>query len=169
MGSGGRRTPGPRAVRAPRRGAAGGWRPGTVLTAEDLEETTVRPAPSGRPGARPSRTTLRKRRHPAPPLRLTRRGRVVLVVAVAMIALGVFWLGTRAVGIASTWHHPGSQHAGLPWVVVGQGDTLWEIADAVSPEADPAPMVRKIMNLNGLSSTVITPGMRLYVPLSQAG
>ncbi|MER6948738.1 hypothetical protein ABT294_32435 [Nonomuraea sp. NPDC000554] len=36
-----------------------------------------------------------------PPLRLTRRGRIVLVVGVALLSLGGFWLGTRAVGLAS--------------------------------------------------------------------
>ncbi|MEU0564965.1 hypothetical protein ABZ297_06160 [Nonomuraea sp. NPDC005983] len=36
-----------------------------------------------------------------PPLRLTRRGRIVLVVGVALLSLGGFWLGTRAAGLAS--------------------------------------------------------------------
>lgn len=56
----------------------------------------------------------------------------MLVFVVAVLALGVLWLGTRAVSLAADGVVVPS-HAGLPWVVVGQGDTLWSIADAVSP------------------------------------
>ncbi|MDF5755344.1 LysM peptidoglycan-binding domain-containing protein [Spongiactinospora sp. TRM90649] len=95
-------------------------------------------------------------------MRLTRRGRAVLVVVVAVVALGVFWLGTRAAGAVSAWRVPGA--AGVPYITVGEGDTLEEIADALSPQPDTGPMVRKIMNLNGLPDTRIRPGARLYLP-----
>ncbi|WP_203884089.1 LysM peptidoglycan-binding domain-containing protein [Planotetraspora kaengkrachanensis] len=99
----------------------------------------------------------------APPLRLTRRGKVVLVAAVTMAALGVLWLGTLAAVTASTG--PASPaHDGLPYVDVRRGDTLWTIADAVGDGGDPSVMVRQIMNLNGLSDSLIRPGTRLYVP-----
>ncbi|MFI7422840.1 hypothetical protein [Nonomuraea sp. NPDC049684] len=39
---------------------------------------------------------------PAPPVRLTRRGRIVLLVVVMVsLSLGGFWLGTRAAGHAA--------------------------------------------------------------------
>ncbi|RBQ19807.1 hypothetical protein DP939_13940 [Spongiactinospora rosea] len=58
-------------------------------------------------------------RTPAPgAVRLTRRGRVVLAVLVALIALGVFWLGTRAAVVAETWRVPGA--SGVLHVPVGQ-------------------------------------------------
>ncbi|MER6510439.1 hypothetical protein ABT158_26700 [Nonomuraea sp. NPDC001636] len=39
---------------------------------------------------------------PAPPVRLTRRGRIVLLVVVmVLLSLGGFWLGTRAAGHAA--------------------------------------------------------------------
>ncbi|MFI0418152.1 hypothetical protein [Spongiactinospora sp. 9N601] len=51
-------------------------------------------------------------------VRLTRRGRVVLAVLVALIALGVFWLGTRAGVAAESWRVPGAAKAAH--VPVGQ-------------------------------------------------
>jgi len=117
------------------------------------------PANASSPGVHP-RTGVRRS---DPPLRLTRRGKVVLVTVVTMLALGVLWLGTLAAVTASTG--PASPaHDGLPYVDVQRGDTLWKIASAVGDGGDPAPMVRQIMNLNGLSGSLIQPGTRLYVP-----
>ncbi|MFC6536790.1 hypothetical protein ACFQES_08200 [Nonomuraea salmonea] len=53
-------------------------------------------------------------------MRLTRRGRIVVVVAMALLSLGGFWLGTRAVGHAEV-RVVVAGHAGLPWVEVHQG------------------------------------------------
>ncbi|MBO3749122.1 LysM peptidoglycan-binding domain-containing protein [Streptosporangiaceae bacterium NEAU-GS5] len=94
-------------------------------------------------------------------VRLTRRGRIVLIAFAVALALIVLWLGTHAPVTAST--RPGST-AGLSYVTVGQGDTLWSIAAAVSPADDPGPVVRQIMNLNGLSDSFIRPGVRIYLP-----
>ncbi|MBT2226681.1 hypothetical protein [Nonomuraea sp. NEAU-A123] len=48
-----------------------------------------------------------------PPVRLTRRGRAVLVMAMALLSLGGFWLGTRAVSLANVAPAVPS-HAGCP-------------------------------------------------------
>ncbi len=85
------------------------------------------------------------------------------MVVVAALALGGFWLGTRAVSLASVGQ-PVPSHAGLPWVVVGPGDTLWTIADAVSPADDATAVADEIMRLNGLRSSLIRPGTKLYIP-----
>ncbi|MFI7699163.1 LysM peptidoglycan-binding domain-containing protein [Nonomuraea sp. NPDC049480] len=109
------------------------------------------------------RVMSRLGRRSAPPVRLTRRGRVVLVVAVALLSLGGFWLGTRAAGHAAVQVVvPG--HAGLPWVEVRQGETLWGIADVLSGGEDPGAVVEEIKRLNGLPDSIIHPGTRLYVP-----
>ncbi|MFI6291823.1 LysM peptidoglycan-binding domain-containing protein [Nonomuraea sp. NPDC050790] len=100
---------------------------------------------------------------PKPPVRLTRRGRAALVVVVAALSLGGLWLGTRAVSLAAA-AQPVPSHAGLPWVVVEDGDTLWTIAEAVSPEGDPIAVAQDIMRQNGLKSSLIRPGTRLYIP-----
>ncbi|MEV4078615.1 LysM peptidoglycan-binding domain-containing protein [Nonomuraea fuscirosea] len=96
-------------------------------------------------------------------MRLTRRGRVVLVIVVAMLALGGFWLGTRAVGHADV-QVVVTGRAGLPWVEVHEGDTLWGIADALSEGDAPTALVEEIKRLNGLPDSLIRPGSRLYVP-----
>ncbi|MFG1705974.1 LysM peptidoglycan-binding domain-containing protein [Nonomuraea sp. M3C6] len=96
-------------------------------------------------------------------MRLTRRGRVVLVVAVALLSLGGFWLGTRTAGHAAVKVVVPS-HAGLPWVEVHKGDTLWVIADALAQGDDPGVVVAEIKRLNGLPDSIIRPGTRLYVP-----
>ncbi|MET8862455.1 LysM peptidoglycan-binding domain-containing protein [Nonomuraea sp. NPDC004580] len=88
------------------------------------------------------------------------------VVAMALLSLGGFWLGTRAVGHAEV-RVVVAGHAGLPWVEVRQGDTLWKIADALAEGEDPAALVEEIKQLNGLPDSLIRPGNRLYVPGEQ--
>ncbi|MEV0349091.1 LysM peptidoglycan-binding domain-containing protein [Nonomuraea sp. NPDC050680] len=86
----------------------------------------------------------------------------------ALLSLGGFWLGTRAVSQASAAPAVPS-HAGLPWVTVHEGDTLWTIADAAAPdEGDPGAVVTEIKRLNDLRGSLIRPGSRLYVPTPHA-
>ncbi|WP_158088734.1 LysM peptidoglycan-binding domain-containing protein [Thermoactinospora rubra] len=87
-----------------------------------------------------------------------------MVTLVAAVALGGFWLGTRAAGFAAEAAGIPAT-AGLPWVVVEKGDTLWSIADAVTAEGrDVDATVEEIMRLNRLDNSLIRPGTRLYVP-----
>ncbi|MGB8022060.1 MAG: LysM peptidoglycan-binding domain-containing protein [Candidatus Nanopelagicales bacterium] len=62
-------------------------------------------------------------------------------------------------GISGTVAIAASRH-----VVVEQGDSLWEIARQLSPEADPRETVVKLRLLNGLESNLIHPGQVLLVP-----
>ncbi|WP_214320511.1 LysM peptidoglycan-binding domain-containing protein [Nonomuraea sediminis] len=80
-----------------------------------------------------------------------------------VVALGVFFAGARAAGWAAQGGATPS-HAGLPWVVVDEGDTLWKIAQNVDHGDDPAKVVAEIVRLNGLGDSLIRPGTRLYVP-----
>lgn len=100
-------------------------------------------------------------------MRLTRRGRVVLVMAAAMLSLGGFWLGTRAASVAEV-RVVVTDHSGQPWVEVRPGDTLWAIADALSEGHDAGETAEKIKRLNGLPDSLIRPGTRLYVPADTA-
>ncbi|GAA1801526.1 hypothetical protein GCM10009749_07030 [Agromyces neolithicus] len=54
--------------------------------------------------------------------------------------------------------------AGLEYVTVGAGDSLWEIAVALDSSADPRVVIDEIVRLNGLDDVVIEPGQRLAVP-----
>jgi Tfp pilus assembly protein FimV len=91
----------------------------------------------------------------APPLRLTRRGIVVLCALVAVLA------GTLlALAALSSPAAPGG-HAAPATVTVRSGDTLWSIASRVAPGADPRAEVAALQRLNHLGGTALTPGQVL--------
>ncbi len=48
--------------------------------------------------------------------------------------------------------------------VVRSGETLWEIAHDVAPEADARDTVRGLMTLNGLDTVTLMPGQELRLP-----
>ncbi len=49
-------------------------------------------------------------------------------------------------------------------VTVGQGDSLWSIAQEAEPGADPRSVVEQIKQLNALEGESIVPGAVLKVP-----
>ena len=101
-------------------------------------------------------------------VRLTRRGRLVVWVLAALTAAAVLipvWL--LAAGGAQAANHglpPAAVHAGLRQVVVRPGQTLWSIAMAAEPTADPRVVTQEIIQVNALSSQVLVPGESLWVP-----
>jgi hypothetical protein len=101
-----------------------------------------------------------------PPLRLTRRGRVVLV-GFLVIAVVLVWL-VAAGGAAATGSgvSPGGYEKHLSQVVVEPGDSLWSIAVRVEPNADPRLVIQQITDINALPSAEIAAGQRLWVPRS---
>lgn len=114
--------------------------------------TTVR-RPAGRVGARGTRATGS--------LRLTRRGRLVLLVAfvaVLFAAITVFGGHSAATG-----------EKGVPvetrMVVVSEGDTLWGIAGQIAEPGQTREMVHQIQELNALSGAALVEGQRLAVPV----
>ena len=50
-------------------------------------------------------------------------------------------------------------------VVVQQGETLWQIAQRIAPEADPRATVTAIRELNGLGGAPVVAGQTVIVPL----
>jgi hypothetical protein len=101
-------------------------------------------------------------------VRLTRRGRLVVWALAALTAAAVLipvWL--LAAGGAQAANHglpPAAVHAGLRQVVVRPGQTLWSIALAADPTADPRVVTQEIIQVNALSSQVLVPGESLWVP-----
>ena len=96
------------------------------------------------------------------PVRLTRRGRVVVViVALAFLLLTAFALGSVAVGSET----PG-QAEPTEIVMVGTGDTLWGIAAELSDNGDIRSTMREIERLNALESVALSAGQKLRVPVS---
>lgn len=94
-----------------------------------------------------------------PSLRLTRRGRLVVLgffVLMASFASAVLFT------TASRASDPGTAPA--PTVVVHPHDTLWSIASRTSPRRDPMVTVAEIRRLNGLPGYIIHPGDTLVLP-----
>jgi hypothetical protein len=102
-------------------------------------------------------------RRPSSPVRLTRRGRVVVVLG-ALVALlaGGFTLG-HAPSQAS-----GHVHRVAPRTITVQpGETLWTVAERIAPRVDPRLVVAQIQQLNHLHSPQLLAGMQLVVPRSR--
>jgi LysM repeat protein len=95
------------------------------------------------------------------PVRLTRRGRVVvfLVAFVAVLALGIA-LGTQSFAGET----PGTPEP-TRVVMVGSGETLWAIAADAAGDGDVRAMVDRIEELNALDSAMVQAGQRLRVPV----
>jgi LysM repeat protein len=100
---------------------------------------------------------------PVPRLRITRRGRAVLgalLAAPLAIALAVSTLGSPPAEAGSTVSTASFEH-----VTVAAGESLWELAAWIAPEADPRQVVSDLVALNQLSTTEVQPGQRLAIPL----
>ncbi|ACQ80682.1 Peptidoglycan-binding LysM [Beutenbergia cavernae DSM 12333] len=92
-------------------------------------------------------------------VRLTARGRRVLVVAALVLAAGVGAVGGRAV--ASTEVEPPSYET----VTVTTGDTLWAIAERVAtPDQDVRDVVASLVRINELDSVDLIAGQSILVP-----
>ena len=109
---------------------------------------------------RRSRTTVPAA--PAGDLRLTRRGRVVVVVLFLAVLLAVL----TAFGA----HSAATREPGAPLhtrtVVVGQGDTLWDIAATVAKPGQVRETVHEIEELNAMTGPDLTVGQKVAVPTS---
>jgi LysM domain len=92
-------------------------------------------------------------------VRLTRRGRLVLVLGVMlMLVLAGFTLGHGSSLAAS--RAPAAHRS----VTVEAGETLWGVAARVAPHDDPRIVVADIESFNHLSSAEVEPGQQLVIP-----
>lgn len=106
---------------------------------------------AGRPAVRPRST-----------VRLTRRGRAVVVLfALAVVLVVGFVLASGSVATDQ-------QGEPVPTEVVrvAPGDTLWGIASEAAADGDVRAMVDRIEELNALDSGMVVVGQRLLVPTS---
>lgn len=106
----------------------------------------------------------------AGPVRLTRRGKILLAVfaliAVAGAAL-LMWLAVGGRAQAAQQTGPGAPGSrAMLRVVVHPGQTLWSIAVRADPAADPRVVVQQIIDDNALSGTALQAGQVLWVPRS---
>jgi len=111
-----------------------------------------RPAAAAGPAAAPA----------VAPLRLTRRGRVVLGLLVSLLlGLAGLWLANGATADAPA----GAQVVTVR--TVGAGESLWAIASSVTPAGeDVRDALREIARLNGLTGSALAAGQQLVVPVA---
>ena len=130
---------------------------GRVLPRDTPAPRPVRPASS----PRPSTQTAHSQKAQAP-LRLTRRGRIV-VGALAVLIVSAFCL--LAASSAQATNH-GAARTGNAKVTVHAGQSLWSVAESADPNQDTRLVVQQIIELNGLTSQVVYAGEQLWVPRS---
>ncbi len=131
----------------------------TRLPAGPLQQ--VRPVDRSARDAMPAQE--RARRASQSELRLTRRGRLVVLVAalLVLLAIAVF----AGAGSVAT-ERPGTPEQ-TRTVMVGAGDTLWDIAAEIAPDGEVRSMVDRIERLNALDSAMVQAGQRLQVPVAE--
>ena len=94
-------------------------------------------------------------------VRLTRRGRLVLLGLFAVVAFVV----TTMLGGESAATGESGAPVQTRTVMVGQGDTLWEIAAEVAEPGEVREMIHHIQELNALSDVSLRQGQELAVPV----
>lgn len=133
-----------------------------TVSRQSVSQATVSQTATPRSREKSQKVAASQQRDQAP-LRLTRRGRVVLtgltalLVTAAMVVLGI---GT---GTAQATNSAPARGA-LAGVTVSLGENLWSVAEGTDPGTDPRAIIAEIIGLNGLAGTTIFPGERLWVP-----
>src|SRR4051794_9938198 len=146
---------------AVRGGAACAQRTRLVTDRPRAAAPARRPAPV-QPASRPA-PLPRRQPQPAPRLRLTGRGRLVLVVLPAVLAATTAIVSLTAPLAEAQPARPART------IVVGTGDTLWSIAGRIAPRADPRDVVAELERTNGLTGAAVRAGERLTLPAAVAG
>ena len=96
-------------------------------------------------------------------LRITARGRRLLVVLAAAPVLGAIAFSLLAGGSAVA-SGESAEPVAFETVTVLPGDTLWSIAADAAPGVDPREVIDDIKSLNNLSSGMIQVGASIAIP-----
>ena len=160
----------PAARRRARAGSAREQPARTRLRLIAIDGRVVRPAPGELVRTSPAAATAPRQpaatRPARAPVRLTRRGRLV-VTAVSLLAAAAASVGlagaAQALGHSGTQARPGTT-AGITKVEVRPGQSLWTLAEAYDPNADTRQVIQEILQLNSMSSDQVQPGQVLWMP-----
>ena len=99
---------------------------------------------------------------PMPRLRLTQRGRAVLTVLAAtplVIAAVLFALNGGAATASLE-----ESNVTFDYVTVEAGQSLWQLAGEIAPQADPRDVIAEVAQLNQLDSADVYAGQELAIP-----
>jgi LysM repeat protein len=97
-----------------------------------------------------------------PAVRLTRRGRAVLVLLLVGLLLAAFSLGhdaPQAADVVSEGTRPAPAQT-----TVQPGESLWSVAQRIAPDHDPRDVIAQIRRLNDLESSQLQVGQHLLLP-----
>jgi LysM repeat protein len=130
----------------------------------DPQPVRTQPAPSQPARSQPARSQAARNQAASVPLRLTRRGRVVVAVAAALVLAA---LSLVIAGSAQATNHPvpsGTAQRTVAQVIVRPGQSLWSVAENADPGADTRVVIQQIVELNGLTADTVFAGQHLRVP-----
>jgi hypothetical protein len=122
------------------------------------------PPPAAGRASLPTRARV-SARQPASPLRLTRRGRLLLTLLCLALAVTAVVLLNPPATASSTLEPKAGPVAER--VTVRPGETLWAIAERARPGADPRATIARIKDMNGLTSSALPAGSVLLVPAAR--
>jgi hypothetical protein len=94
-------------------------------------------------------------------VRLTRRGRLTLLA----LFVGLVFVLFTVFGDQSAATGESGQPVETRTVVVGEGDTLWDIASDIAEPGEVREMIHYIQELNALPSASLMRGQELAVPV----
>jgi len=96
-----------------------------------------------------------------PRLRLTQRGRAVLLtVAATPLVIAALVFSLNGGGASATLENS----ADFAYVTVEAGQSLWQLAVELAPESDPRDVIANLVQLNQLDSADVYAGQELAIP-----
>ena len=112
----------------------------------------------------PAARSGRPRDTPVAPLRLTRRGRVVVALAAALLVTMVSLLLAGVAQATNDGPSPRAARQNLAQVIVRPGQSLWSVAESADPDQDTRAVIQQIIDLNSLNGDSVFAGQQLWVP-----
>jgi hypothetical protein len=112
----------------------------------------------------PAARSGRPRDTPVAPLRLTRRGRVVIAIAAALLVTMVSLLLAGVAQATNDGPSPRAARENLVQVIVRPGQSLWSVAESADPDQDTRAVIQQIIDLNSLNGDTVLAGQQLWVP-----
>lgn len=98
---------------------------------------------------------------PTTRLRMTKRGRRVLIGLIALpIVIAAFTAALNSGGAVATGEAGAND---FTYVTVSQGESLWQLAQEIAPTKDPRDVVAEIVALNNLQGE-LQPGQKIALP-----
>jgi len=98
----------------------------------------------------------------APKLRLTQRGRGVLMfLAATPLVIAAFLFALNGGGATASLE---GSSVPFEYVTVEAGQTMWQLAEQVAPQSDPRDTIAQLVQFNQLTGSDVYAGQQLAIP-----